>query len=177
MTTAPSEPHPLRSASHALEVRIKSAPERVWDALTQDIGRWWPGEFYCGAGREGAAPTLLLEARPGGRMWEDWGGGDGLLWANVVQAVAGRCLDLVGTVGAAWGGPHTWFGSFELEGLDGTGGGPAADGGTRLRFSESVFGCLSDGAMEEKSKGWRFLLDGLRCHIEGRAAPKWSSFE
>ena len=147
----------------AFEVRIAAAPDVVWRALTSDIGRWWPAPFCCGGGQ--GPPRFTLEAKPGGRMFEDWGSGDGLLWATVVQVQQGKRLDVCGATGPAWGGPSTWFGTFEL----------TADGGaTRLRFTESAFGRVTEASQREKEKGWRFLFEGaLRAHAEGKAPPTW----
>ncbi len=161
--TAPA-PESARITDYALEVRIAAPSAAVWRALTTDIARWWPSQFYCGAGGKGK-PRFELEARPGGRMYEDWGDGDGLLWGTVVNVQAGKRLDIVSTSGPQWGGPSTSFGSFEL----------AADGaGTKLRFTESSFGRVGEATVAEKDKGWRFLLEGaLRAHVEGKPAPAW----
>jgi uncharacterized protein YndB with AHSA1/START domain len=150
---------PARVADVALEVTLRAAPAAVWRALTDDIGRWWPAAFYCGAG---AGPRrFLLEARPGGRMWEDHGGGDGLVWASVIHVQRGRLLELCG----AYAGPLTWVGRFELT---------ASGAGTLVRFSESAIGRLDERTLRGKEQGWRFLLDGcLRAHVEGGAPPAW----
>lgn len=168
MSKSKSEaPELARVVDQALEVRIAAAPAAVWQALTADIARWWPAAFYCGSGSGGSAqskPRFQLEAHPGGRMWEDWGGGDGLLWAHVVGVVRGKRLDLVGSAGPQWGGPSTSFSTFEI----------TADGaGSKLRFVEATFGRTDDANLGEKEKGWRFLLAALAAHVEGRAAPVW----
>ncbi len=163
MTATRQSSDEVRVTDIQLEVQIAASPDAVWHALTADIGQWWPSTFYCGSGRS-ETPVIELEARPGGRMWEDWGDGDGLLWGNVVSVVAGKTLDVVGSVGAAWGGPNTWHGSFTL----------TADGdGTKVRFAESAFGRISDSALGEKEKGWLFLLATLRAHLEGTKPPTW----
>jgi len=151
-----------------LEVHVAAVPAVVWQALTQDIGKWWPGTFYCGGGSQEKAQGFFLEAHPGGRMWEDWGSGDGLLWATVINVNTGKTLDVAGIQGPAWGGPSTWFGSFSLE----------ADGaGTKLRFSESGFGRIPESQMAEKGKGWRFLFANMSAYLEGNQAPAWDEFE
>lgn len=146
-----------------LEVRIEASTADVWQALTDDIGAWWPRAFYCGGGT--GTPSFRMEARPGGRMFEDWGDGDGLLWATVVVVQRERSLQLCGTSGPEWGGPSTWVGGFTLE----------PDGkGTKLRFREAGHGRVDEANLLEKEKGWRFLLDGaLRAFCEGRPAPEW----
>lgn len=163
-----SKPDQVRIGDIQLEVTIAAPIEAVWRALVDDIGTWWPTAFYCLPGDPAAAPqrTFKLEARPGGRMWEDWGADNGLVWGHVVQVVKPRLLDVTGTMGLAWGGPSTFYGSFQLE---------AAGDDTRLRFGESAYGRIPDNQIAEKEKGWRFLLDGaLRAHCEGKPAPLWT---
>jgi len=162
-TTSQQMPEHARIVDLQLEVTIRAAPAAVWQALTNDIGKWWPGTFFCGAG-SASRPSFHLEARPGGRMWEDHGNGEGLLWATVVNVVTNKTLDMNGAVGPAWGGPCSWFGGFALE----------ADGpDTKLRFAESGFGRISDATMSEKEKGWKFLLATLGAHLEGSEPPVW----
>lgn len=162
MTNQSATLSPAHVTDIALEVEIAATPQAVWQALTDDIGRWWPGSFYCGSGSGETPPRFLLEARPGGRMWEDHGGGDGLLWANVINVRHGATLELAGT---SWG-PCTSLFRFELS---------ASDDGTKLRFTESMFGRVDEAGAASKDKGWRFLFDGcLRAHLEGSEPPTWS---
>ena len=157
MTSAPAQ-----IASLAMEVDINAAPDAVWAALTDNIGEWWPAEFYSG-GEEGSR-TYILEATPGGRMYEEWADGGGTLWGTVTCVDRGRRLQVVGVVFPQWGGPTQWFATWDLEGKDGR---------TTLRFSESGVGNISDSGMEEKDVGWTFLWATLKAHIEGTTPPTW----
>lgn len=152
-----------RLSSLSLEVTIRAEPEAVWKALTDDIGRWWPAEFYAG-GAPGER-RFVLEPWPGGRMFEEWKSG-GLVWGNVIGVDPGKTLQVAGITFPGWGGPTLWLGSWELSGESGT---------TRLRFQESAIGQTSPENAAEKDKGWRFLFDGaLRAHLEGTPPPVWS---
>jgi uncharacterized protein YndB with AHSA1/START domain len=163
MKTKTTELDPARIMDLQFEVRIAKPPAEVWRALTDDIGRWWPGSFCCGGGR--GPQKFLLEARPGGRMFEDWGGGDGLLWGTIVNVIHGKRLEVHGATGPAFGGPRVWYGTFEVE--------PAGDG-TRLRFGESSFGRVTEDLQRGNEKAWRFLFDGsLRAYLEGTQPPVW----
>lgn len=145
------------------EVVIQASPTKVWEGLTSDIGKWWPSEFYCGAGK--GPRKFVLDARPGGHMWEDHGNGDGLHWGTVVNVAAPARLEIQGSVSPSWGGPAIWFGVFELE---------ASGRATKLRFAESSIGRVTEEGMREKEKGWRFLFDGvLRAYLEGTPPPAW----
>ncbi len=145
-----------------LETHIEDSPDRVWQALTDDIGAWWPAEFY--AGGEPDSRSYHLEAEPGGRMYEQWADG-GLLWGTVSTVAPGTRLQIVGATFPDWGGPSMSFSTWELE---------ADDEGTVLRFSLSTMGRISEADAAEKEKGWRFLLAGtLKAYVEGTPPPQW----
>jgi len=146
-----------------VETVIAARPETVWRALTEDIGAWWPAAFFTGG--DEATRRFLLEAQPGGRMFEDWGDDQGLLWAIVNTVQRPSLLQIWGMAFPGWGGPGASLGSFHLE----------ADGDrTRLRFTESTFGKVTEAHLQEKEKGWTFLFDlALKAHVEGRPQPVW----
>lgn len=146
-----------------LEIRIEGAPAKVWKSLTAEIGAWWPAEFYVGG--EPGKRSYHLDATPGGRMYESWEHGGGLLWGNVVTVDPEKLLQVTGSTFPEWGGPSQWFGSWTLE----------ADGSaTILTFSESTIGKLSDAAAAGTTKAWHFLFgEVLKSHVEGRPIPAW----
>lgn len=146
-----------------LEIRIEGTPTAVWKALTDDIGAWWPDAFF--AGGHGSERTYHLEAEVGGRMYESWADGGGLLWGTIVTVEPEKKLQGVGHTFPEWGGPSTMLVTWILE----------ADGdGTLLRFSESTIGRIPEGYGADKEKGWGFLFEGaLKAHVEGKPAPTW----
>ncbi len=160
MKPHPNVLSPVHVADVVVEVEIEASPQVVWKALTADIGRWWPESFYCGGGS--APGRMLLEESPGGRLWEDHGAGDGLLWGVVVNR---RRFELLELCGSGWG-PVTALMRFAFE---------ATPRGTRLRFTEAAFGRLDEAGLECKEQGWRFLLDCLQAHVHGQPAPQWSA--
>ncbi len=146
-----------------VETHIEAAPAVVWQALTEGIGAWWPAEFYIG-GEEGGR-SYHLEAHPGGRMYEEWDDGGGLLWGRVVTVIPESKLQVTSVSFPEWGGPSMSFGTWTLE---------EADGGCALRFTEHVLGTTPQGYLAEKHKGWSFLFAGvLKAHLEGTPLPKW----
>jgi uncharacterized protein YndB with AHSA1/START domain len=150
------------AAAVRLEVRIDAPRERVWQALTTDFAAWWPGEsFNVG----GAAAQMRLEPHLGGRMYEDWGDGQGLMWGQVVGLHRPERLYLVGDSFPEWGGPARSYMTWHLE----------ADGeGTLVRFAESQLGERSPADRADKEKGWTFLVEQrLKAYLEGRPLPAW----
>lgn len=152
-----------RTDKVTVETVIAADPAAVWRALTDDIDAWWPEAFYTGG--DAATRRYVVEARPGGRMYEDWGDDQGLLWAVVNTVQKPSLLQIWGVAFPGWGGPSLLTGTWSLE----------ADGsGTRLRFTEATVGKLSESHMRSKEKGWTFLFDGaLKAHLEGRPVPTW----
>ncbi len=154
---------PARIATVSLEIQINAPADVVWRTLTDRIGDWWPEEFYAG-GASGER-QFQLDPKPGGLMLESWNGGGGTLWGTVVSAAPARSLQVLGYVFPNWGGPTEWYGSWDLN---------EADGSTTLRFSESAVGAVSDASMSEKDKGWKFLWNTLKAHVEGGEKPVWT---
>lgn len=151
-----------RLSELTMETDIAASPQDVWTALTENIGQWWPADFY--AGGEDGSRNFHLEAKPGGRMYEEWADGGGVLWATVYTVEPGKRLQVSGLSFANWGGPSQWLGSWDLS---------EHNGGTRLRFSEHAIGRVSDDYGADKLKGWEFLWDALKASVEGKAAPEW----
>ena len=146
-----------------LEIDIDAPTAKVWQALTLDLGAWWPAEFYTG-GVEGGR-TTVLEPTPGGLMKESWDDGGGLVWATVIAVEPERRLQVQGVTFPSWGGPNIWFGSWSLT--------PAGDG-TKLVFEESTVGKVSSGNLAEKEKGWGYLYrQALPAYLAGEPVPPW----
>lgn len=145
-----------------MELKIEGSPAKVWAGLTDEIGRWWPAEFFVGADDGGRG--FNLEAKPGGRMLETWSDGGGVLWGTVICIQPKTLLQILGTSFPNWGGPAQSYLTWELE--------PSNDG-TLLKFSEGVLGRVSDAGVAEKDKGWQFLWLALRAYVDGGTPPVW----
>ena len=142
-----------------LEVTLEAPLARVWKALVEQTGAWWPRDFYTAAD----ARDFVIEAWLGGRMYEDWGKGEGVIWASVTAVRAPRMLELAGVSSPAWGGPNTHYHSFRLE---------EKGGATLLSFCDAVHGRIDDATARSLKEGWTVLFDeALRAHCEKRKAP------
>ncbi len=130
------------------EVLIAAPPSRVWRALVVETSSWWHDAFYTGKDPK----AMHLEAKLGGRMWEDWGDGQGLSWGSVIGMRRNEFLQVDGVIDAQFGGPahalHTWR--------------LASQGkGTLLRFQEALWGAVGESTRKSLDEGWRFLFE--RC--------------
>ena len=155
---------PTNQLAGSMEVRIElmiNAPQqRVWDALVNDAGKWWPASFHTSE----RTKRFVLEPRLGGRMFEDFGNGEGLIWFNVNGIESPNYLSLVGYMGPPFGGPAA---SILRLGLSAAGANE-----TKLEIIDSLFGQV-EGC--ETESGWRAIFDEhFRAHVEstGSSRPK-----
>lgn len=140
---------PLSAVEIVTEVRIAAARDTVWDVLVQEPAPWWHAAYFTDP-RGPKQGGFHIEARLGGRMYEDWGQGNGLVWGTVIGLDRGRFLQIVGDSSPAWGGPSRNFQTYRLE----------DDGrATKLRFENAIFGRVDEGTLRSLDEGWRFLLE------------------
>jgi uncharacterized protein YndB with AHSA1/START domain len=138
----------FRTLDIKLEIEINKPPEVVWQSLTAGISEWWPKAFYVGT----SPKRFAIEPEVGGRVFEDWGDGEGGLFGVVTVFEANRMLQWAGDMSADFGGPARSVTTFRLS--------PTRHGkSTTLAFRDTPYGLLSDGAVQGLQEGWSFLLN------------------
>ncbi|HVL67445.1 MAG TPA: metalloregulator ArsR/SmtB family transcription factor [Vicinamibacterales bacterium] len=151
-TTMPATPQTSTLERVEIEIDIAAPPAAVWDALTKETTLWWPTDFYTGP-----ATGFHMEPRIGGRLFEDWGDGAGVIWYEIFALNPGVSIDLQGSMGVPYG-PAISLLHLELE---------ARGDATRLKVSDATFGAGADCAAKES--GWRRVFaEGLKRHVENR---------
>jgi uncharacterized protein YndB with AHSA1/START domain len=138
-----------------VEVTVGAPRERVWRALVEEAGQWWPRDFYVGREPKG----FIIEARPGGRVYEDWGNHSGALWYTVLVVEPPAVLELTGHLTPAFGGPAVTTARITLK----------EDGDkTVVRVEDATFGRVDEHTVPRLREGWRTLLGagGLKSHVE-----------
>ena len=143
-----AQPASFQVHTVVLEVRIAATRQRVWRALVEETSSWWHRDFYAGRDPVG----FHFEPRLGGRMWEDWGDGQGLVWATVIGVRREELLQLSGLLDASFGGPAGLISTWKLT-PDGT--------ETVVRFEETTWGAASEATRKSLDVGWHFLIE--RC--------------
>ncbi len=78
----------------SLELAIEASPERVYQALTDEINRWWSYRFV-------ADSHVFLKPRVGGRFYEAFNSGGGALYAFITYLKPGEEIRLTGSLGLA----------------------------------------------------------------------------
>ena len=134
------------------EVFVGASVERVWEALTTEMGAWWPHRFKEDALR------IVFEPTVGGRFYEDWGNGNGAVFATVTYFDPPRKLGTRGPMGMKLAASTVMW--YELE---------AKDDGTLLKFSLHAFGDIPDETIDAYTNGTRELLHvAFKPYVEGK---------
>lgn len=148
---------PARSIEVRIDLTLHAPQQRVWDALANEADKWWPSSFYTSE----RTKRFVLEPRLGGRMFEDFGKGEGLVWFTVNGIESPNYLSLIGYMGPPFGGPAA-----SILRIGVTAAGPNE---TKLEIIDSLFGQV-DGC--ETESGWRAIFDEhFRAHLETAAQP------
>ncbi len=153
-TMSPTEAPPTGVQNILVEILIEAPRERVWNTMVLETSSWWHEDFYTAPAPGG----FHIEARLGGHMFEDWGGGEGQIWGQVVGLRAPEFLQVSGDSSKDWGGPHRSIMTWRLT---------EEDGSTRLTLEHSIFGHVSPATSASLESGWLTLFrDGLKAFVE-----------
>jgi uncharacterized protein YndB with AHSA1/START domain/DNA-binding transcriptional ArsR family regulator len=126
------------------EIRVDAPPAKVFDALTGDVSAWWGAPYLQSAPH---ARKVVLEAKPGGRFYEEWSNDEGAIWGFVTNIKKNERIIMNGAM--AWSGNVQGLVRFDLE----------EDGGaTVVRFTHKVMGEVDDEMRTAYSGGWEDLL-------------------
>lgn len=125
------------------EVQIDATPNRVFEALTKDVAAWWGAPYQISE----TAKTIILEPKLGGRFYEDWGSGQGALWATVTQLKQNEILELTGPIGMS--GAVQGIACIALE---------AKGKATLVKLSHRAVGEVNEQKQKGYSAGWQDLL-------------------
>jgi uncharacterized protein YndB with AHSA1/START domain len=136
-----------------VEQAVEASRARVWRTLTRGIGTWWPEGFWSLRGSR----RMVLEPRLGGRLYEDAGGGQGLVWYHVTGLVRDEWLLLSGEMAESHGGPCRNILSIRLE---------TSGARTVVRLRETLFGRVAARTPGSMRGGWRTILARLRERAE-----------
>lgn len=143
----------ITSATHRLSLEIAKPHAGVWKVFTGDIHSWWPKDFYATESPQ----RMVFEIKPGGRLYEDSGNGNGLVWYHVIALDAPNSITMSGFIAPPFGGPAT-----SLLNISFSAKGKSA---TRMEVIDSTFGCLGDTGTTVE--GWRLLFeDGFKAWVE-----------
>lgn len=139
-----------------LEIPIEAPIDHVWKALLHDVGIWWRKDFHTSP----RTKAFIVEPKVGGRMYEDYGNDEGLLWANVIVLDSPNTIEFKGHLSPAFGGPAMSFLKLSLK---------EEGSGTILTLDDTVFGDVSENTKKELTSGWKLLYeDTFKSYVESQ---------
>lgn len=148
----------ITTTTLSLEVSLAASRAKVWKALTEEIGIWWPTEFYQTKATEAASNKLRLEATPGGLWVVDRGKEGGQVWGMVIGLEKQESLLLKGHLTPELGGPAISFLHFVLQ---------SNKRKTVLQFTDTIFGEISSKLHHSLKKDWeKILKKALKQYVE-----------
>jgi len=137
-----------------VEVEVNAPRERVWQAICQEMANWWPIDCLALEGAE----KMEFEPWAGGRQFVQNADGHQLLWGTVLTLIPLEYIDIAGFTMPQYGGPSTWFWRMAV----------TEDGEGRAKFtlSNSIVGRIDDAGVEDATKGWTMIFQGLKQYCE-----------
>ncbi len=137
-----------------IELIIEAKKTRVWQALTEETGKWWTKDFFTNP----KTREFVLESRLGGLMYEDAGEDEGLVWASVIGIDSPNSLQLKGQLSPKFGGPAISFMKIQLE---------DSEGSTLLKITDTIFGSIPENLQNNLTQGWQAIFEeGLKPYTE-----------
>jgi uncharacterized protein YndB with AHSA1/START domain len=136
-----------------LEITIAATPSRLWTALVDETTHWWPKDYYTNPNTK----RFVIEPKLGGKVFEDWGDGAGLMWYTVVGIDPPRTLRLAGNLFPEYGGPANCLLHIGIE---------TNEKGTLLKICDSVVGKSNADCGTSLAEGWKLLFGSFKAYVE-----------
>lgn len=136
---------PVTSYTTRFQVEIAAKPKAVWKAMTRDIRKWWPTHFHSSE----KTRAFVMETEVGGRVYEDYGSGEGAEWGKLIVF---QPHDKLVWTGSHFGGNGKNWGQFYVTILLEEQG-----NATVLKFEDSGFGMLDEALPSSLEAGWKEL--------------------
>lgn len=136
-----------------LTTTAAASVETVWDCFVGAIDEWWGEPYVASEERK----SLRLDATVGGHLFEDWGNGNGLIWATVRAMRKPREIEFDGTFNMAGALAGRATITFEASG-----------DGTEIRVHQTAVGLISEETTGRFVSGWSSLFGKLAETVEAR---------
>ncbi len=139
-----------------LETNIAADIHRVWDCLVNQTTQWWKADFYTSTKTKG----FQIEARIGGKVYEDFGNGEGLVWSEVIGVDSPKTLHMKGLLSPDFGGPAISYTTIELK---------PDEKETRFSLTDTYFGMITEDTLVQIESGWRMIYaEAFKYYVENK---------
>lgn len=134
----------LNAIQVQFDVQLNAGIDTVWNCLINDAPKWWSSDFYTNA----KTKAFYIEGRIGGKAYEDFGNGEGLIWSEVIGVDAPNSLQMKALLMPEFGGPATSIIAIRLE---------SDQSGTMLTLSDTLFGAVNESTAAQIEAGWKMI--------------------
>ncbi len=128
-----------------LNYQIELPQKEVWECLFTRLHEWWSPDFYTNA----KTKRFVIEVQLGGKMYEDFGEGEGLIWGEVIGVDRPHSLQVRGMLSGEFGGPALSYEKFGLSELSGV---------TTLSYRAEFIGITTEKTLNSLQKGWEEIF-------------------
>lgn len=131
--------------SFELSYSLDKTPEQVWESFFVHLNQWWTADFYTNS----RTKSFHIETKLGGKMYEDFGNDEGLVWGEVIGIDYPKSLQVRGMLSGEFGGPTLSYEKFSFE---------EEDGKTTLRYQAEFIGDIAEKSLKSLESGWKSIF-------------------
>lgn len=135
----------MKDANFSVQVTVPVNSAHAWEFLFNQIDAWFDKEYHTSP----QTKRFVFETYLGGRVYEDFGEGDGLIWANVIGCDYLHTIDMRGYLARRFGGPATTLERFVFENVD---------AGCQVTYEMDLLGDVNDKTVAQLKEGWEDIL-------------------
>lgn len=128
-----------------VEFTIDEDCAKVWDYLFNYTHKWWPKEAMS----SDSTKMFVLNERIGGYLYEDFGDGEGLIWAEVIGLKRCSMLLLKGNIAPDFGGPAISYLKISLEQVGHS---------CNFKLSDYLLGSNTEPMGKSIAEGWSLIF-------------------
>lgn len=128
-----------------IEVIVPVNVAHAWEYYFNQVNSWWSKDYFSSP----KTKRFHIETFIGGRIYEDFGEGDGVIWGDVIGADYLHSIDIRGNLTKTFGGPALTYERLEFE---------KVSGGTKLTYKMDVIGHYTESSIASLKQGWEDIL-------------------
>lgn len=137
-----------------IEIPVRASLVHVWTSLVEETNEWWGSAHYTSPHTK----KMELQEYIGGKLMEDFGNREGIVWAEVIGVKTPEFILLKGHLAPEYGGPNISYSKISFRNTDHV---------TILAYEETWMQKFSSEETElEIETGWRAIFEDLKQYVE-----------
>lgn len=136
-----------------VEIPILSSATHLWMVLFEETNEWWGASNLTSK----YSKKMVFQEYVGGKLYEDFGNREGLIWAEVIGIKSPLFAELKGHLSPQFGGPNISFSTIKLE---------PKENHTVLVYEETWMISQEQKFYDNLTKGWHQIFMNLKLYVE-----------